>query len=535
MQLDPSQTVLGLFDVLETAKSEAQMVGVLNQIRELSEPSGLPFMFGWLQHEHAAVREAASQAVSSMLEPLTPQMIPILELFIRESWVRYVTRGAEFRATGLPSLLLASLDPNGRIRECSLRKLLHLPDAAILPFMLLRLNDWVPGLRRLADDWLARHAQHLPTSELVRVIPILAAIADRRNSSVSGQLPVFAQRLQEFEAVPLLVAAIPTSDSRSRRYILHLLSASGALADECVQWALIHSRDPFAGVLCLDALEKCSVPVSRDALIAAVKAKSVMLRNKALQLWQARRLGGLTAVLEERLLDESATVRQFARYWLLQERPGLEFTPVYRAAMQDNPPRKVAAALAGYHECGAKLEHEDYVLWVQHPASIVRRVALRCFAAAMPEAAQPVVRQFALEGIDPTLRGTAFRIIQSHRRWLTLEEIASLVLTGQEIGLRLKALSLLRREEKWHQLPVLLRLLSGDDEELRPAILTALRDWSARFNLSWTQPTKENVADARRWLAAAASRLGKHQLHDLENLLSTVRTPCILPSLSKCG
>jgi hypothetical protein len=81
---------------------------------------------------------------------------------------------------------------------------------------------------------------------------------------------------------------------------------------------------------------------------------------------------------------------------------------------------------------------------------------------------------------------------------------------------------LLRREDKWHQLPLLLQLLAGSDDPSRPALFTALRDWKARFNFSWTQPTRQNVADARRWLAAAAQRLGKHQLLDLENLLSTV-------------
>ena len=524
MQLDPSLAVLGLFDALATATSEARMAGVLNEIKDLSDPAGLPFMFGWIHHEHTAVREAASQAVSAMLESLSPQMIPVLELAVRESWVRYSTQGTKFRAATLPGLLLASLDPNGRIREKSLRSLLSLPDASILPFMLLRLNDWVMVVRGLADDWIARYGHNLPSAELVRVLPILAAMSDRRSSSISGQMSALVRRLHRSEAIPQLLDAMSASDSRSRRFILHLLSASGALADEGVQRALIHSRDPFTGVLCLDALEKSSAPVSRDILLAAVQARSVMLRNKALQLSLTRGLEGLRAVLEERVLDESATVRQFARYWLQQERPGLEFTSVYRAAMQDTRQRRVAAALAGYHECGGHFEEQEYAAWLQHPASIVRRVALRSFAAAMPAAAQPVVRRFALAGMDQALRGAAFRIIQSHRGWLTFEEMASLLLTSQDIGLRLKALSLLRREDKWEQLPILLRLLSGDDEALRPSASAALRDWMARFNLSWTQPKKKNVAEARHWLSAAASQLGKKQFLDLENLLSTVET-----------
>jgi hypothetical protein len=217
------------------------------------------------------------------------------------------------------------------------------------------------------------------------------------------------------DSVPLLMSALRNCDSRTRRFILLLLSGSGAFADEAVQRALIQSRDPFTAVLFLDALEKTSAPISREILLTAVNARPVMVRNKAMQLWQARAMGGLSAILEERLLDESATVRQFARYWLKQERPDREFAPVYRAAMQDTRHRRVTSALAGYHECGGKLEEPEYVAWLRHPSAIVRRVALRCFAAAMPEAAKPVVRQFALDETDPTLRGTAFRVIQSRR------------------------------------------------------------------------------------------------------------------------
>jgi len=522
MRPHSSKELTGLILTLQTAKSEDGRVDALSRIGCLAEPAGLPDLLGWIHHENDRIRRAAEAAAAAMLERLTPRLIPAFEGRCRETWTLYYTRDQQFRATTLPGLLLASLDPNGRIRESALHKLSENPSASALPFMLLRLNDWVPVLRRLADNWLARHIHGFTTEELVRVLPILAAMADRRNAAASSLMSSMTLRLSGLDNVPLLVSALNDCDSRTRRFIFLLLGGSGAFADESIQRGLIKSHDPFTAVLFLDALEKTSVPVGRGVLLAAVHARSVMLRNKALQLWQTRKMGGLTAILEERLLDESAATRQFARYWLNQEWPDREFSAFYRAATQNPRPRAVAAALAGYHECGGKLEDEEYAAWLKHPAAIVRRVALKCFAAAIPEKAQIVVRQFALSEADPTLRGVAFQVIQSRRGWLSIDDITSLALNGTGLGLRLKALSLLRREDKWLQLPLLLELLAGSDDPLLSSVFTALRDWKARFNLSWTQPTKQNVADARRWLAAAAQRLSELQLLDLENLLSTV-------------
>lgn len=524
MQLLPSSAFLDIFDALEAAGSIEQEVAALGQIKDLSEPAGLPFMFGWIHHLNVTVREAADEAVRAMMKSLRPQMLRALEGAVRQSWVRYATHGAKAQATGLSSLLLTTMNPNGRFREFALRKLLLVTDASILPFVLIRLNDWVPVLRRLAEDWLSSHASKLPLSVVAGVIPVLATLMDRGQSSASAQLLALGERLRHPEAIPFLLAAIPTSDLSSRRFIFRLLSDSGALGADSVQKALIHGSDPFTGVLCLGALERSPAPVSREVLLAAVNAKSAMLRVKALQLWQARGLEGFSAVLEAHIADESCTVRQFARYWMQKAKPDFDFGSVYRTAMHVAQHRKAAAALAGFHESGGRLDQEEYAQWLQHPASIVRRVALRCLALSWPETAQPVVKQFALEGTDAALSGTAFRLIQSHRGWLAFDEIESLAINGPTVRLRIGALSLLLCEDKWRRLPVLLRLLSGDDEALRPSVASALRDWRRRFNLTWTQPSTESLHEARRWLASAASRLGKHERHDLEDLLSTAET-----------
>lgn len=522
MKEHPSQALLGLLDALQTAKSESRQVAAINYIGDLAEWAALPFLLGWIHHENSLVRSAAADAAAALMRTLTPEKIISLELLVRASWARFNSHGALPRATTLSALLLASLDPNGRIRELSLRKLQEVSDLAVLPYMLLRLNDWVPVVRRLAHDWFARHSAALPAAALLGVIPVIAALMDRSQAAASGPVAAILERLRATKNTPDLIAAIPSAKGRTLRFIFDQLRAYGALADGAVQQALVSNSDPFIGMLCLDGVLKGNTPISRAVLDIAAVAKSAMLRAKALQIWQSRQMEGLDEMIERGILDESPFIRLFARYWLKQMKPGIDFCRIYMAAIPGAGHRKTAAAIMGFHECGGRWEPAEYNNWLQSPHVIERRAALRCYVANWPDAAQPLVQQLAVDGSDPSLRELAFRIIKKKRGWLPLDEIVSLLFTNPEVPIRKKALGLLRRQEKWRQLPVLLRLLAGNDTEMRPSAVNALRDWQQRFNLSWTQPAENLVIEARHWLSAAAPGLGKRQAHDLENLLSTV-------------
>jgi len=377
----------------------------------------------------------------------------------------------------------------------------------------------------LANDWVARHAQHLPVAGLLPSLPVMAALEHRNQGSASLQLQALISRIRQEATAEELLDSLSAADTRTRRFIFQLLCQSGAMSRAAVQKVLLRHADPFIGLMCLHFAGTASLPLTAEVLNIAVKSKSAMLRAKALESWRLRGLAGFHALLHGHLLDCSPAIRQFARYWLQHAQPEFDAREYYASVLAGRASlRGAMAAFAGFHETGGLLPAVEYTHWLDHRSSAVRRLALKCFAASHPDSAKETVRHLVMGDFDPPLSRTAFDLVRHHSGWLSFEEIAALVVREGSILRRVRALSLLRRQNKWRQIPVLLQLLARDEPEILSAAQTALRDWQQRFNLTWNQPAPGEVEEARRWLAAAAPRLEKKERLNLQNLLDSVVT-----------
>lgn len=493
---------------------------IIKRIEKLGDKSALPELLNIVHHRAHDVRNAAEDAVAVLLPTLSNLDLMNLELKIRASWSAYWSSDVTFRAIKPTSWMLASLDANGHQRERALTLLEGTGSADVLPFMLLRLNDWVEPVRIKAQGWVQANRAEVPLPSLVAALPILAALVEREKGTASSELGWILARLHADAAHTLLAEAMFQFSARTRRLVFRIFAESGALLKSSVQEFILRSNDAFLGVLFLPALRQTGQNAPVEWLISAVNSKSPMLRRAALQSFVEAKYPDLNAILSVALLDNSSGVRDYARYWMRRQNPAFDLKQFYQQAFENAmSARPMASSIAGFHECGGKWSPEDYQRWLEHALLTVRLASLRAFAFAHPDSSQDVLEDCLLGHRGVALEKLAFKILSMRSSNLSLSFLREALDGSRQRSSRIRGLELLMLKDKWESLPILLVLLRDNDESFGGVACDRLRAWLDNFNNTWTQPTRQSLEVIQTELIKSKDLLDPAAINNLRSIV----------------
>ena len=507
-------------------------LAVLNELKGAPEPRMIPMLLQAAFEKPDEASRAAAGIIDAAFARTPVRALAYLEEECRRtSWYSnpawYSLRPVEvsrFRAAG-PSRVgvaaVASFHPNGYVREAAVAWLDTL-DTRALPFLLLRLNDWV---RQVAERaLLAVQARLVGThaDTLIDGLPLLVALerTTRRDHSavVDGVYAVLRDPAQR-EA---LAQGRRSPDRLIRRLCFRLAreSAGAAIVD-----LFRESRDDPDPALRLAAITDTVARVEAHQLEAGMVAASTdpfpPVRRVALDA-VATRLDPPLALpwLERGLLDDSRSVRDVSRYHLARLHLPVDVIQYYVDALaRPLRVRTLATALAGLRETGQP-KHVGIALgFLDHDRPVVRRAALRTVAAL--DATRHLDRLIAmLDDPSPTVANTAAEVLQPHVAAIGIDAVLAAVRSAPRSHNRVAAASLALRLGKWNTLLALLDITSDPDTRLRERVDRWLREWLDRQNRAYAQPTPAQLGAIARALAENGARLGARTREEIEHAVA---------------
>jgi HEAT repeat protein len=347
-------------------------------------------------------------ALHHLLACLGPLEVRGVEAAARAAWLhatgyRLLQGEALGRFAELSPAVLALLTchPSGHVRASALGRLGQRGALRVAwPFLLLRLNDWVPQVREAAAGELARALDEVPPPVLVQHLPLLDWLEGAQRLDAGPLVARVEERLSRADTLGLLEARLAdpagswtagrsTAPSAAEAGAAEAGAAAGAdlpaeaggtaeggragrggaeAAARLRAWRLLWAARPSAHTrLLLRALEDGHAPVRRWAAARAAELpegeglQRVLLRMGHSPLAVVRReacvlaasqgraaLAGAGAqVLRAALFDPSRLVRAHAQRHLARES---DVAGLYRQAVQEE--HALAEALAGLGETG---------------------------------------------------------------------------------------------------------------------------------------------------------------------------------------
>lgn len=473
-------------------------------------------------HNPSAVARAAARTIAILVSSVRVTKLVGLDEDVRRIWRWRATE--LWRAVGdvdalpmdaqHPAAVLGTISFHdvGRVREAAVRRLAALREGDELPFLLLRVNDWVEPIRLLAREAVRQRMRTEHARRFVDCLPLVTRL--------SGHLRVdhraLVAEIQDFLCSSAAADALRTgwvhADRETRRQAF-CLSARGEHPhwDELLATALA-DHDIMVRLWAAGEVPKRLGGDARDRMLSRMRHDPhLALRTAALEAYLANHPDRAIVELEHALLDTSASVRHLARFHLNKRTGRDDFAEVYRPHLDDARGHVLRAAIAGLGETGTRADAARIEPFVTHRWSKIARMALRVLTQLDPELGREVALE-VLRDARPAVSRNAYSLLANHVYSMDEPQLWALVECSPHLHARQAALALLATLPRWQSLPRLLMALNLDEPALRDTARTLLEQWLHSYHRARyapSRPSQEELNRLSRMLDAPPLALGQ--------------------------
>jgi HEAT repeat protein len=479
------------------------------------DPRDLPSVVRLVLSPDPRVASEAAAAIGEYLTALGPRELLALDEVMRHRYwwaTQPRERSSDIKPPDVPRLRphgilvlgLASFHASGYVREAAVRELATFPGGGELPFLLIRLNDWVEPVRDAAYEAVQARLVPACAPHVVRSLWLVERLERCGRADHEALVGRVHELLTGPAGRPALRAALTTDDRWLRRSCYRLLlDRPGEDGPEIIRMAV---RDEDA-MIRLRAIRAAGVVLDtnglREILEQVGRDPFMLVRREALGLWLRHFPEAAESVLRDALLDSSPALRQTARV-VLKERGAGEFREFYLSALADSQATRLRPALFGLAETGSKADAARVESFLSHPAPGVRRAAVTALSRLDPEAYIPAFVR-ALEDDSPGVSKAGRLALAPRTARVGEEKLWSLVDGGSEAHVRRNALLLLAATGKWNSIGWMIRACRLADERLAGNARQQVAQWIARFNRVQVQPTRDQLERMARALDEGAA------------------------------
>lgn len=489
--------------VLERALHRTRWnLDAIDQLACCGEPAAIPHLTSVVFSGNSEEVLRAARAIERLLSGAAIDDLPWVDELMRRGWYGEGRNKLEARELakwvgpdepGILLLRLSAMHPNGFVREEAVRRLRLIQDGSELPFLLLRLNDWVPQVRRLALDSILDRIRADYAGRFADNLVLIARLRDVQRNDQSDVLDRITKLLLSPAVRGQMFSAMRSGSRIVRRTSFQILRSADP--DVLPEILLPAAREGdvvirlWAIRALLSVLEQREL---RSVLLSMSSDPSGPVRLEVLRALAQSSPEEATSLLMSALLDANASVRTEARF-RLRNKSGADFRQFYKDAITAERSTEVLmAAIAGLAETGKPEDAKTLVPFLTHSLPKVRRTAVRCLAKVAGEEAFPGVWDRLFDR-SPGASNEACKLIWRYSYRLVPSKLWELFRAPNEGHIRRNLLRLLAALPKWDSISYLIRATHDTDSSLAAQAHSYVRRWNSRYNLSQTAPTSKQV------------------------------------------
>lgn len=504
------------------------VAGIIVDLGETREAGLLPDLLPHCLSGQRDVRESAARAVTKLLAAIPARRLFEADVWIREAlchWGRWENDWskmkpadvARFADADFGPLAFASMHTNGRVREAALRRLAARTDGAELPFLLLRLNDWVVPIRDIARDLVKARVREEYALFFVRDLALLLRIERCQRGEHRWLSEAMTELFQREGSAEALQAGLHSADRNVRRACLRFASTAAAPRAIAALKAALADADPMCRLWAAKQLIAGATHDELPSLHAALCGDAFMpVRRESLTALAERNPAAAHAALVDALLDKHTSMRAVARFYLKGRVDAAEF---YRRAMDAQRGARLSAALLGLSECGEKADAHKIAPFLVSPEIRFRKAAV----IAIGRLAADENRSDLLRALADTSPGVSAAACAALRPVVSavMGELAALLQTHPTPFVRKNALTLVRSLSKWERLPLLLAACRDAHEDVSQPAALALDFWFYSYNGSFVTPSATQLGAAKMELHSSAGCVAPNIADELASLIAS--------------
>lgn len=358
-------------------------------------------------------------------------------------------------------LRLGTFHPNGYFREKCMWALED--DEASLPFIALRLNDWVKPVRDGAYRILSEKLGDAKTDTAIEMLPFISQ-TKKGERYTHRQLQDIERRLSE----KILLHLDEISQDRIRdylpatkRFLYQILIRPDVLSKDAVERLLQREKNGNEKAFVISLILKHYV-CSDEELELYVRSKSPIVRKRALEV-KYERLGGAWEGLEEHLLDKARGIRSDVCY-ILRRHTDFDILSYYKSRL--HTPDE-AVAILGIGENGTEKDASLLTEYLYAAPEKLVKYAMKALSSLGATGLDAVYWNY-LNDTNVTFSKAAYEAVCKSEIHFGAQKLYDALQGCQNCHTWKYLLHLLVKEPSWERLPYLLLLYKPDSTLMAP-------------------------------------------------------------------
>lgn len=352
-------------------------------------------------------------------------------------------------------LILGTFHPNGYFRERCTEELAK--ERGVLPYLMLRVNDWVEPVRKKAVFLLDRYIVQCSMEEIISAMPVVEKLqgsgrrSDEQLLTLKNRMVVRLEQTLNGENW----RDIWPEDFSVRRFLYRLTMESGILSVEQMDEWLRKENDSCGKIMLIRGIlahTDCTLARASDYLTYP----SVQVRKYALE-YKYEHLKESWPELTAMLLDSGRSVREYASY-ILERHTDIDIREYYLKHLGDERPEY---AIMGLSEYSCRGNVAVLLPGLSNPVRKVRKCTLLALGRQEDFEDEDLLWKYLLDE-QPDIAKAAYISIQNRGIYPGAEKLYHAYCESEKEHGRRYLLRLLLRENSWKRLPWLIRIYSED-------------------------------------------------------------------------
>lgn len=459
------------------ATTEKSYLRALDKIAEIGEPYDAQYIVNHIFSNNKLVAQKAASSIRKLL--VKPQVKKIWLNLHKSFSYPYYKPGSwldkdffkqfEFflpeEAAHLYGII--SFNSNGYLREKALDYLNKIMIPESLPYILLRLNDWVPQVQIKAEKILENILPKISINDLLKCYNLIEWLEVKKRTNlkhiqdkifthifVSGQKELLFKTIKNFPFKERLFLWKILAKEIDDDFIDKILSDP---APEIRQWAVVHLPQ---------------IKLERTRLDSIIKDKAIRVRYTLLKVIPQNEINYKTYFAES-IFDDSKLIRELARFVMRSYGDG-NFVDKYYKKISKSNGKTLPGVLAGLTEVCDKKDVPFIKKFVNSKNAKIRASVLLALKRLEVDDVDDLYIN-ALQDISSVVRKSAASILQigySHLR-PKLEKL----LEVDNVKIKILGLSILTNYGVLDSLRDILFLLKNSSDELQEVVWNYLYSW----------------------------------------------------------
>jgi hypothetical protein len=276
---------------------------------------------------------------------------------------------------GEPALVaLASMHSNGFVRQRATGLLATRADGGEVPYLLIRVNDWVPSIRARAEEALRARITPAYAASFVACLGLMESLRFVRRAPPGALIVSIEASLAAAPARAALLTGLRSNDRAVRRSCARIGAATG---DTALLLEAVIDADPVVATFAAKAIVATWTGDALREVLPRLLGGPPRLRGLAIEAVCTQLTDEAGPHLRRALLDPAGGVREIARFrWGKSGLAPIDFASFYRDTIARGEPATFAAALRGLAETGTPSDAPLFEPYLGNPRSAVRAAAV---------------------------------------------------------------------------------------------------------------------------------------------------------------